>query len=234
MNYNNQLKKQIQYILDNGTMIKGRNGKALTVPFYSFILDFTDNSWKLTLRKTYYKGIKAEWNTLMDLKTPLTNVSQFETNGCNYWSLWAKKDGSLNLDYYNMLHPQLEDVIENIKKDPNSRRHVVSLWNHNNVQLNKLSLTCCWEQMIFSIINNKVYMTFNIRSNDLMLGQQADVYLAYLFMEHVAKETGYKMGHCMFGISNLHIYEEHIDNAKKLLNRTKNDYNKPLKFELKA
>lgn len=237
MEFDKKYKEMVKYILDNGIDQNCRNGSQRIVPHYSFNLDFSEkDSYKLNLRKMFYKGVKGEWNTLMDLENPLTNVKQFEENGCNYWKLWGGPNGELNLDYYNMLHPQFEDVIEQIKRDPDSRRHLVELWNHEHVmdKENPLSLTSCWHGMTFSIIDNKVYLAFSIRSNDVMLGNPADVYLAYLFMEHVSKETGYKMGTCQFNISNVHIYSQHIDGAYELLERTEKDFDKSIKFELLA
>lgn len=233
--YNDVMKDQIKKVLKHGIVQNARNGNTLVIPSYSFTLDMSKAENRiLTLRKMHYSGVKAEWDTLMDTSSPLTNVSQFKDKGCNYWDLWAKEDGSINLDYFNRLHPQLEDVIENINTDPHSRRHVISLWHHENVMDNSLSLTCCWDRLVFSVVGGTLHLTFSIRSNDLLLGQPADVYLAYLFMDHVSYLTGYNIGTCMFCISNLHIYEEHITNAKVLLTREDNNFNNPLSFKLKA
>jgi len=232
MNYNTQYKKLVGKILDKGAIQKSRNGNTLLIPHTCFTINAKD--WRLNLRKMYYKGVKAEWDTLMDTNNPLTNVSQFEANGCPYWKLWAKEDGALNLDYYNELHPQLEDVIKNINEDPYSRRHVIDIWNHNHVQSGELSLASCWYGFIITVIKGVLYMTWNQRSCDVMLGLPADVYLAYLFLNHIAEETGFIMGNITFSITNVHIYEEHIQGAKELLTRTESNYNDPIKFELKA
>jgi len=228
-----QYKMLVSSILELGTKQEGRNGNTLVVPHYSFTLNFADpRNSKLLLRKMWYNGVIGEFKTLVD-KTPLTNVSQFEDNGCSYWSDWADPmTGALNLDYYNMLHPQLEEVIENIKTNPESRRHVIELWNHDHVESGELSLPCCWHGMTFSIIDRTVHMTWVQRSVDTMIGLPADIYLAYLFMKRVCKETGLEPGTCMFALSNVHIYEEHLKGARELLDRTEYDYNKALKFEL--
>jgi thymidylate synthase len=180
----------------------------------------------------FYKGVKGEFDTLVDFMNPLTNVSQFEENGCNYWSEWAGDKGELNLDYYNRLHPQLEFVIEQIKRDPQSRRHVVSLWNHETI--GEVSLPCCWHNLTFSVIDDLLHLTWTQRSVDTAVGLPSDVYLAYLFMDHVARQTGLRIGSCMFSLSNVHIYTEHLEGVNELLLRTEADYEKPLKFQLKA
>ena len=62
-----------------------------------------------------------------------------------------------------------------------------------------------------------------------MVGLPSDVYLAYLFMDHIAKETNLKIGSCMFSLSNVHLYENSLSASKELLNRTEKDHDKPLK-----
>lgn len=230
--YNKKYKELVRVILETGTSQTCRNGDQLIIPSYSFTIDDMATDYKLLLRKMWYKGIKGEFDTLIDYNTPLTNVAQFEANGCNYWSNWAGPKGELNLDYYNQLHPQLEFIIEQIKHDPGNRRHVVSLWNHDT--LGELSLPCCWHNLTFSVINNTIHLTWTQRSVDTMVGLPSDVYLAHLFMDHVAKKTGLAIGSCMFSLSNVHIYGEHIDDAYELLYRDEGDFDSPLKFELKA
>ena len=228
---NKEYKKLVEHVLTEGVEQDCRNGKQKIIPNYSFTLDFRHTSPELTLRKMWYGGVMGEFNTLTS-KEPLVNVSQFEVNGCNYWKDWADEDGSLNLDYANMLKPQLGALIENIKKDPNSRRHVIELWNYKNIP--NLSLPCCWHGLTFSVINNVLHLKWVQRSVDVMIGLPADIYLAFLFMRLVAKECNLVIGSCMFALSNVHIYKEHATNAWELLKRTEDDRDKPLYFELKA
>ena len=230
---NKEYRNLVIKILLGGTEMKCRNGSQLIIPSYSFTVDDMKNDHKLLLRKMFYKGILGEFKTFID-PTPLTHVSQFEANGCNYWKLWADSSGYISVDYHNELHPQLEDVIEQIKTDPDSRRHVVSIWNHANVMSGELSLPSCWHNLTFSVIEGTLHMTWTQRSVDVMIGLPSDVYLAYLFMDHVAKETGLKIGSCMFALSNVHIYTEHLDGAYELLQRTEDDFDNPLKFLLKG
>ena len=229
---NKEYKRLVAHILDNGEEQDCRNGKQLIIPHYSFTLDFRKDMPMLTLRKMYYKGVEGEFNTLVS-EEPLTNVSQFEANGCNYWKQWAGSNGELNLDYANMLKPQLRNVIESIKKDPTSRRHVIELWNYEN--LPDLSLPCCWHGLTFSVIGKTLHLKWVQRSVDTMIGLPADVCLAWLFMGLIATKCNLDMGTCTFALSNVHIYDEHIENAKILLTtRTSKDYNNPLAFELKS
>ena len=232
--YNDEYRKLVIKILTEGHLQDCRNGKQLILPNYSFTVDDMFSDHKLLLRKMYYKGVLGEFLTLVD-PTSLQNVEQFEANGCNYWSEWSGPNGELNLDYHNMLHPQLEDIIDSIKTDPGSRRHVISLWNHTNVQNGSLSLPCCWHNLTFSVIDNTLHLTWTQRSVDTMVGLPSDVYLAFLFMEYIATPLGLTVGSCMFSLSNVHCYTEHIQSAYELItDRTIEDFDKPLKFQLKA
>ena len=237
MTYNEEYKKLVEHILVNGAWQEGRNGNTLVVPSYSFTVKDMENDHILKLRKIFTKGIIGEFNTLID-PTPLTNISQFEAHGCNYWSLWAKPSGELNIDYHNKLHPQLEEVIEGIRSNPSSRRHVINLWDHDHVNnpeyMKELSLPNCWHNLTFSVINNTLHLNWVQRSVDTAVGLPSDVFLAYLFMNHVAHKCDLAIGSCMFSLSNVHLYEEHIPGAKKLLTRTEADFGKKLSFELKA
>lgn len=231
---NREYKKLIKHILTNGIKQDCRNGSQLIVPHYSFTLDLSSGTNHIcTLRKMWYKGVEGEFKTLID-PTPLTNVKQFEDNGCNYWKLWANEDGSLNIDYHNMMHPRLRNLIHDIKHDPHSRRHVLELWNQPNVDSDKLSLPCCWHGLTFSVIDNTLHLKWTQRSVDTMIGLPADIYLSYRFMCHIAQLCDLKIGTCMYSLSNCHIYASHVDGAKEILKRSKKDYNKPLKFELIA
>ena len=230
MTYTDCYRDLIINILAYGKEQEGRNGKTKVIPNWSFTIRNMQKDHKLLLRKMHYKGIEGEFKTLIDPK-PLTNVAQFEENGCNYWANWADKTGNLRLDYHDEMVRQLPALIEGIKNDPNSRRHIINLWNHDNVQNGVLSLPCCWHNLTFSVIDDTLHLTWVQRSVDTMVGLPSDVYLAYLFMKHIAGLTGLKIGSCMFSLSNVHIYNSHIANAYQLLSRTAPD-DSPLEFRL--
>ena len=229
--YCHKYKELVRHILETGTMVDSRNSKTISIPHYSFTIDNMQDDHKLLLRKMYYKGVKGEFKTLVS-NVQLMNVSQFEDNGCNYWDSWADEKGNLNLDYYNELHPALENMIDQIRRDPESRRHVISLWNNDHVQNDSLSLPCCWHNLTFTVVGRVLHLTWSQRSVDTMIGLPSDVYLAYLFMKHVAQSCALEIGSCMFALSNVHVYEPHVENAVKLLDRTTDYEDVPLKFEL--
>ena len=125
MTFDKAYRNLLAEILVDGEEMISRNGNTIQIPSYSFTLQDMANNCKLTMRKMFYKGVIGEFKTITD-PTPLTNVKQFEANGCNYWEKWAGPKGELTLDYHDLLHPQLDDIVDNINKDPYSRRHVVA------------------------------------------------------------------------------------------------------------
>jgi len=236
---NTEYKKLVRTVLDEGYVVEGRNGKTLQIPFYSFTIDDMENDHLLTLRKMYTKGIEGEFNTLVS-PIRLENVRQFERNECNYWKKWAGPDGELNLDYWNELHPALEDLIYNMRRDPYSRRHVISLWNNRRLTkegLKEISLPCCWHNMTFIVEKDRLHMVWTQRSVDVFYGLPSDIYLAYLFMNHIRDNINLyftdslKTASCMFSLANVHIYEEHIPCAKELLGRSAMDDEEKLPCE---
>lgn len=233
MNLSIEYKNLVSTIIERGTIQDCRNGLQLIIPHYSFTIDDMENDHLLKLRKIYKSGVYGEFSTLLS-KDRLVNVQQFEDNGCKYWRNWAGLNGELNLDYYNELHPALDNVIKQIQDDPDSRRHVISLWNNEHAFDGSLSLHCCWHNLTFSVIAGVLHLTWTQRSVDTMVGLPSDIILAYLFMRYIATMCNLEIGSCMFSLSNVHIYSEHVTGAYEILNRTDNDHDKPLNFELKA
>ena len=229
--YNLKYQTLIRKILNNGIWTDSRNSLTISLPHYSFTVDDMENDWQLLLRKMNYKGVYGEWITFSSDK-PLTNVKQLQDNGCPYWNGFADEDGSINLDYANKLPQQLNDVIEGILSDKTSRRYHIELWDSDKQHREDLNLPCCHHGYTFSIIQDVLHMTWIQRSTDCFLGLPSDVAFAHYMMKHIADRTGLKIGSCMFALSNVHLYENSIAQAKEILNRTTADYDKPLKVKL--
>ena len=241
-------------VLSDGIKQEGRNGATREVFGTTIKLDVADDVLPMiTGRKMYYKGIVGEALALM--QAPCNHVSDFESRGCNYWKLWADEDGNLELDY--PIRKQLEGIIKDINRDPHSRRHIIDLWNQQN--LSHLSLPCCHYGYQFNIQGNNINMIWTQRSADLMIGVPSDMILATIYLRIVADATGYEANEITMNFGSTHIYEEHVENAfeyvgRKMLKlptlqidkknfteltqdnfRVKGYYHKPaIKFELKS
>lgn len=211
-------KQLIQSILRYGEIKEGRNGKTLSSFGETLQYDIDRTGLPLlSLRKIYTKGVVGEFKTFVEGKTD--NIKYFEKNGCKYWKLWAKEDGSINIDYAP--GKQLDDLIENIKKNPQSRRHIINLWNHDN--LPNLSLPCCHYTYQFYVRQNKyIDMIWTQRSVDVAVGLPSDLILSALYVIYVAMKTDYLPGKVRMNFGDAHIYEEHIEGLKEMLERKHN------------
>jgi thymidylate synthase len=167
----------------------------------------------------FYKGIIGEAITLIQANSPFMHVSDFEKNGCNYWKLWADKDGCLTIDYPVRKH--FERIIKDIKKDPYSRRHIIDLWNQDNID--QLSLPCCHYSYQFIVIDDEMHMIWTQRSADIMIGVPSDMVLATIYLRIIAKETGYKAATITMNFGDVHIYEEHLEGAAEYIKRKHHD-----------
>lgn len=209
----------VKNILDNGEIKETRNGKTISQFGAQIkITELKEGKFPiLTSRKHFFNGIIGEYAAF--LKGPKT-VYDFEKEGCNYWKLWSKEDGSLNVDYGNAWLDfngvnQIDYVIDLLKHDPNSRRIIINAWNPVHVINKELSLDCCHYGYQFHVSEGKyLNLKFIQRSVDTLIGMPSDFVLASLMVLTFAKATGLLPGEIIMDFTDVHIYEEHIENAK--------------------
>ena len=219
--YEHEYVKLLQAITDYGRVKKGRNGHTTSI----FGAQMTVNELRdgkfplLNGRKTHYKPVLGELAAFF--KGPNT-IKDFEDEGCNYWTKWAAKDGAIELDYGNGWITgvdQIDAVIENIKYEPNSRRHLINGWYPQRVWSNALSLPCCHYSYQWYVDGEYLDMIWIQRSVDSMIGLPSDVVLAAAWNIIMAGLTGYKPGTLIFQLGDTHIYEEHIDGLMKYIDQ---------------
>jgi len=214
MRNEDQYKNMVSYIYNFGEYKESRNGNIKERFGMTLNLDVSNNKLPLLVgRKMYPRGIIGE--ALAFMQTDCKHVTDFTSRGCNYWQTWADKDGNLELDY--PIHKQLYRIIEDIKKDPHSRRHIISLWNED--RLEELSLPPCHYAYQFNIEGDKINMIWSQRSADVMVGVPSDMVLATIYLRIVGAATGYEANRIIMHFGSAHIYEEHITKAREYLDR---------------
>jgi thymidylate synthase len=110
-----------------------------------------------------------------------------------------------DFDYKN----QVEILIDGLKTNPASRRHVISMWNIDD--LSEMTLyPCVWHNQ-WLVKEGRLHLIVGIRSNDLALGNPFNIFQYYVLQRMIAQVTGYELGTLTFNINDLHIYERHID-----------------------
>lgn len=194
--------------------------------------DFKENAFPLVgLKQTNFDAIKEE------LLWFLRGETNTNTLNAKIWDEWADENGELGPVYgkqwrawnakpyiderytpKEMHIDQIANVIESIKSNPDSRRHVVSAWNVG--ELDSMALVPCHYAMQF-YVSSKKYLDIivNQRSADLMLGVPFNIASYALLLNMVAQVTGYKPGRYTHVFGDLHIYENHRQHSNTLINR---------------
>ncbi len=215
MKYIDELYEElVNEIMTEGTVRETRNGETRSVFGTSIKFDVANGGLPLlSYRKIFTKGIVGEFKGfLQDAKT----VEEFRALGCPYWDLWAGKNGELELDYPP--REQWDALIEGIKKDPGSRRHMINVWNHE--RLDELSLPCCHFNYQFYVRDGFIDMIWTQRSLDVAIGLPSDLILATLYLTEIANRTDLKPGTIRMNFGDAHVYKEHwIPMTQMLMHR---------------
>ena len=127
-----------------------------------------------------------------------------------YGAQWRSWGGKKYID-------QIADLIENLKNNPNSRRHLVSAWNVED--LGKMTLPPCHYSFQCYVADNKLSLMWNQRSADLFLGVPFNISSYGLLLELLCTETGYEPGELIGNFGDIHLYKNHLEQAKEQISR---------------
>jgi thymidylate synthase len=212
-------------VLQNGARKTDRTGTGtLSVFGRQLRFDIADRFPLLTTKKLHTKSIL---NELLWFLRGDTNVKWLQERGVTIWDEWADDNGNLGPVYgYQWRHwrtpdgreiDQIQDVIENLRTKPDSRRHIVSAWNPADVD--KMALPPCHALFQFYVANGKLSCQMYQRSADLFLGVPFNIasYAALTLM--VAQVTKLKPGEFVLTLGDAHIYLNHLDQVREQLTR---------------
>jgi thymidylate synthase len=178
----------------------------------------------LTTKKLHLKSIIHEllWFIAGD-----TNIKYLKDNGVRIWNEWADENGNLGPVYGSQWRSwpsaegekidQLTNVIESIRKTPDSRRHIVSAWNVG--ELSKMALPPCHLMFQFYVGDGKLSCLLYQRSADIFLGVPFNIASYALLTLMVARVTGLAPGEFIHVLGDAHIYLNHIEQVKLQLTR---------------
>ncbi len=178
----------------------------------------------LTTKKVHLKSIVYE---LLWFLRGETNVRWLQERGVTIWDEWADKDGNLGRVYGAQWRDwraadgrsidQIARLIEGIKNDPYSRRHIVSAWNPGEVD--QMALPPCHSFMHFFVQEGSLSCQMYQRSADLFLGVPFNI-ASYALLNHlIAQACGLQAGDFIHTFGDLHLYENHLDQARQQLAR---------------
>lgn len=216
----------MKHVLEHGTRKSDRTGTG-TVSVFGAQLRFDLNAGfpLLTTKKVHLKSIIHE--LLWFLKGE-TNTRYLKEHGVTIWDEWADKNGNLGPVYGYQWRSwpapdgrhidQVSQVIEQIRKNPDSRRLVVSAWNV--ADLPKMALLPCHAFFQFYVAGGRLSCQMYQRSADLFLGVPFNIASYALLTLMVAQACGLKPGDFVHTFGDTHLYLNHLDQAREQLSRS--------------
>lgn len=215
----------LKHILDKGIQKEDRTGTGTISIFgYQMRFDLEEGFPLLTTKKLHLKSIIYE---LLWFIRGETNIKYLKEHGVSIWDEWADEKGDLGPIYgyqwrswpnYDGGHiDQLSRVINEIKNNPHSRRHIVSAWNVADID--KMALPPCHCLFQFYVANDRLSCQLYQRSGDVFLGVPFNIASYSLLLMMVAKVCGLKPGEFIHTLGDAHIYLNHLDQVKLQLTR---------------
>ncbi|UIO41225.1 thymidylate synthase [Brevibacillus brevis] len=214
-----------QRILDEGVIKEDRTGTGTTSVFgHQMRFDLSEGFPMVTTKKLHMKSIIHE---LLWFLSGETNVRYLQENGVRIWNEWADENGDLGPVYGSQWRSftgrdgktvdQIQWVIDEIKRNPDSRRLIVSAWNP--AELDKMALPPCHLLFQFYVANGKLSCQLYQRSGDTFLGVPFNIASYALLTHMVAHVTGLEVGDFVHTIGDAHLYLNHIEQVKLQLTR---------------
>ncbi|RLD47523.1 MAG: thymidylate synthase [Bacteroidetes bacterium] len=215
----------LDHVVKNGVKKEDRTGTGTISTFgYQMRFNLADGFPVLTTKKLHLKSIIYE---LLWFLKGSTNVKYLQENGVKIWNEWADDDGELGPiygyqwrswpDYEGGNIDQITNVIESIKNNPNSRRHIVSAWNVGAID--DMNLPPCHILFQFYVADGKLSCQLYQRSADTFLGVPFNIASYALLLQMVAQVTGLKPGTFVHTLGDAHIYTNHIEQSKLQISR---------------
>ncbi|MBI1838065.1 MAG: thymidylate synthase [Flavobacteriia bacterium] len=215
----------MQHILDNGTKKEDRTGTGTISVFgYQSRFDLSKGFPCLTTKKLHLRSIIVEllWFLQGD-----TNIKYLKDNNVSIWDEWADENGNLGPVYGHQWRSwpakdggtidQITKLVDQLKKNPDSRRLIVSAWNVADVD--NMALPPCHTMFQFYVANGKLSCQLYQRSADVFLGVPFNIASYALLTMMLAQVVGLEPGEFIHTLGDAHLYSNHIEQANLQLLR---------------
>ncbi len=220
-----QYKDLLQHILDHGADKTDRTGTGTRSCFgYQMRFDLAKGFPMVTTKKLHLKSIIYE---LLWFLNGDTNVRYLQEHGVKIWDEWADADGNLGPVYGKQwrswegadgkTYDQIRDVVDQIKKNPDSRRLIVNAWNVG--ELPEMALSPCHCLFQFYVANGKLSCQLYQRSADVFLGVPFNIASYALLTLMIAQVCGLQPGEFVHSFGDVHLYNNHFGQARLQLER---------------
>ena len=216
----------MQKILDEGASKEDRTGTGtLSIFGHQMRFNLQEGFPLVTTKKVHLRSIIHE--LLWFLKGD-TNIKYLQENKVSIWNEWADENGDLGRVYGAQWRSwrgpngetidQIATLVENLKKNPDSRRHLVVAYNPAEVE--GMALPPCHSFFQFYVANNKLSCQLYQRSADVFLGVPFNIASYALLTMMIAQVCGFHLGDFVHTLGDAHLYKNHIEQAKLQLTRT--------------
>ena len=216
----------LRHVHDHGVRKGDRTGTGtLSVFGYQMRLDLASHFPLLTTKKVHLKSVIHE---LLWFLQGSTNVGYLRANGVTIWDEWAAPDGELGPVYGYQWRSwpapdgrhidQITEVLGQIRRNPDSRRLIVSAWNVADIP--KMALAPCHAFFQFYVAQGRLSCQLYQRSADIFLGVPFNIASYALLTLMVAQVTGLKPGELVHTLGDAHLYLNHLEQAREQLSRS--------------
>ena len=216
----------MRHVLDHGIAKSDRTGTGtLSVFGYQLRFPLAEGFPLITTKRLHLRSIIHE--LLWFLKGD-TNIRYLQENNVHIWDEWADERGDLGPIYGaqwrswpapdGRVIDQIQEVVATIKRDPDSRRLVVSSWNV--ASLPDMRLAPCHALFQFYVADGRLSCQLYQRSADIFLGVPFNIASYALLTHMVAQSTGLAVGDFVHTLGDAHLYRNHLDQARAQLSRT--------------
>jgi thymidylate synthase len=220
-----QYQNFLRYVLDHGVLKDDRTGTG-TISVFGDQMRFnlTDGFPLLTTKKVHLKSVIYE---LLWFLQGSTNIKYLNEHGVTIWDEWADERGELGPVYGKQWRSweapggeeidQISNVISQIKRNPNSRRLIVSAWNP--AEVDKMALPPCHTMFQFYVAEGKLSCQLYQRSADIFLGVPFNIASYALFTMMMAQACDLEAGEFIHTFGDAHIYSNHMEQVQLQLSR---------------
>ena len=215
----------LEHVKQNGQKKEDRTGTGTMSVFgYQMRFNLNESFPLLTTKKVHLKSVIYE---LLWFLSGDTNIKFLKDNGVSIWDEWADENGNLGPVYGHQWRSwptsegkeidQISNLINQIKKTPDSRRLIVSAWNVG--EINKMKLPPCHCFFQFYVADGRLSCQLYQRSADIFLGVPFNIASYALLTQMIAHVCGLECGEFIHTLGDAHIYTNHIDQVNEQLRR---------------
>ncbi len=215
----------MRHVRNNGTFKGDRTGTGTYSVFgYQMRFDLNAGFPLVTTKKMFLKGIIHE---LLWFLSGSTNIKYLTDHNVHIWDEWADEHGELGPVYGSQWRSwpgpdgntidQISRLVEDIKANPNSRRHIVSAWNV--AEVDNMALPPCHTLFQFYVADNKLSCQLYQRSADIFLGVPFNIASYALLTMMIAQVADLELGDFVHTFGDAHLYANHLEQADKQLDR---------------